>query len=102
LHQEELDDKWMSWKEMYNLTDKEWTEWGPYIREMMESGRLDDEIRNMLGPYTDSKTPKGQARLRRIRKKQFGVRKGPKIAKEEITRSKKLRKKIQLARILPC
>jgi len=94
LLQEELDEKLLSWKETYNLTDKEWTDWGPHIWQMMEEGHLDDEIRNILGPYTNGKTRSGQERLRRIRKKQFGAKKGAEIAKVEITRSKRSRGKI--------
>jgi hypothetical protein len=94
LHQEEFDDKLLSWKEVYNLTDREWTNWGPHVRQMMEDGHLDDEIRNILGPYTNGKTPRGQARLKRIRKEQFGVKQGKEIAKVEIERSKRLRGKI--------
>ncbi len=93
LYDEEFNDELLSIKEKFCLTDNDWEILGPNIREMRGVfGAQTGYIENFLGPYVDSKTPEGRARLMEIRKKQFGKEKGEEIARREIEFCRGLRK----------
>jgi len=72
LFKAQFEDTWLSWKERFDLTDKEWSYFGPRVREMMEHDQINAEIENYLGPYANSKTPEGQRRIFKYYKQYAG------------------------------
>ena len=100
LYEEQFNEEWLSWKEKFELSDEDWQEIGPGIREIMiwDAGRidLDAEIATKIVRYIAATKGDAFERLKKAFMKQgASLEEAEKWAREEVENAKPAKARIQ-------
>jgi len=100
LLEEQFHEEWLSWKEKFELSDEDWKEIGPTIREKMifDAGRvdLDAEIDSIIVSYITATKDDAFERLKKAFMKQgASLEEAEKWAREEVEKAKLAKIRIQ-------
>jgi hypothetical protein len=95
LYEEHFNEEWLSWKEEFELSEEDWEEVGPGVREIMirDAGRidLDGEITHYIFSYIAATKDDAFERLKKLLIKQgVGLEEAEKWARQIIKETKAL------------